>query len=428
MTAKYAELSRAENDDADDSGSSLIQDESISNNTLDIENGSLDATTAPSMQAQAPKVIDANISVVIRTLYRVFLSLGHELRLAKMLACANIILSIALLAEPILFGKIVNAIATINKTEKQDIYDTLYPLLLSWSGFSILGTFVTIIVGLKADQMAHRQRHVITKQFFHRALQSTVLPRPDDDSGKMNKVMTEGRDAMFWNWLTILRHELSALFFLIILLPMGFFINFAMSWTLIILCTIYGLSAFYVIKKAHNLQDSATTLYHKESTLCSDVLSNLSLIQAYDHINTEVENLGKLSKDILKYQLPILNYWVFVSMINQCSTSIAMVIIVIQGVILYLHDQVTVGDIVTFIYFANSVISKLRVILDGINRISQDMPKFKSFFDVFDKEPAVIDLPNGRGLDIGNRTFLLYDVTNYLYDVTNYLYNITDNL
>ncbi len=296
----------------------------------------------------------------MKFLYRSFALLGKELCLAKTIGFASVFLSVALLAEPVLFGKVINALTAIPVADRHNALAEIYTLLIAWSCFGLVGVVVSILIGLKADQMAHRQRHVVAKDFYERCLKSTPLSVQGQDSGKLYTIMNEGIDALFWNWLNILRTDLPAAVFLAFLVPLGFAINLEMACTLLVLCFVFMGSTWYVVSKASGLQNAVNQHYQRQSSLCSDVLSNLTLIQAFDGIQSEVARMEENARVILANQYPVLDYWVIVVFVNQCATSISILIIVVQGTRLYAQGRVSVGDIVTFMTFANMVITRLQ--------------------------------------------------------------------
>ena len=362
---KYVELPLSKTSTKNDDNSDNLEESFavlIDNADDQEENGSSEHIETNNT---AEVISKTNLSSYFSIYYRVYTILGTEKCLAKSLAFANVVLSIALMAEPVLFGKVINAITSISNEEKDKALYKIYPLLLSWTCFGLLGVFMSILVGLKADQMAHRHRHVVAKDFYERAIRSTPLSIQGQDSGSLYKIMDEAMNSFFWNWLNILRQELSSFLLLVILLPVGLAINIEMGLTLLLLCFVFFCTSWYVLNNACKLQKAVTEHYKKQSSLCSDVLANLPLIQAYDNINNEVDKMHDNSQLILQYQLPVLNYWVVVVMINQCATSITVLLIIVQGTLLYAKNQISVGDIVTFIAFANMIIAKLRQIVDA---------------------------------------------------------------
>ena len=65
------------------------------------------------------------------TYYRAYMLLGDELWIAVVLAIMNIFLSIAQLAEPVLFGQVINQLTQLNNSEGR-MWMQLFPLLIAW--------------------------------------------------------------------------------------------------------------------------------------------------------------------------------------------------------------------------------------------------------------------------------------------------------
>ena len=208
---------------------------------------------------------------------RAFRMLGEEKLKAKMLVFANILLSVVLLALPILFGKIIDRLGHI--AAERDTADTssdngnwfysLLPLIITWSGFGIFGVVSGMLIGYKADQLAHRKRHDILLAFYDHALRSMPLTSTHDsvqDSGKIRKIMDEGINALFWTWLNLLRSDLVSLFLFLFLLPVAFCINIYMSISLLILCSAFTTAVLYVHQNAYGLQKQAEKYYKYEGS------------------------------------------------------------------------------------------------------------------------------------------------------------------
>ena len=332
------------------------------------------------------------------TYYRAYLLLDDELWIAIVLAIANIFLSIAQLAEPVLFGQVINQLTQLNTNEGQ-MWQRLFPLLIAWSSFSLFGAVASIFIGLFADQLAHRHRHLVYQSSYLHALKKTSSASKDTDAGKIKKVMDEGRDALFWNWLSVLRSELVALLALVILIPLSFFLNPYMAISIVVLCLVFAATTNYVSSQASGLQRSINNHYQEEGALITDVLTNLALIQSYDIVDEEVQRLRVTGDKILAAQYPVLKYWAGVVSINQCATSLSILCVVLQGAVLYSHNLITVGEIVTFIQFVSMVVTRLGQVVQSVQRLTRDVSKLKSFFAILDCEPAITESPHS--LDVG---------------------------
>jgi ATP-binding cassette, subfamily B, beta-glucan exporter len=388
MTTKYSKLDQSQSKSQElleklNGNDENDGDDSV---TLEIHSSDVSTTFTPS---------STPLSLYLKIYYRVYITLGPERRLANFLALSNVVISIALLAEPVLFGRVINTIATSPTNEIGHILTKIYPLLISWTCFSLVGSGLTIMVGLKADQMAHRHKHVIIKEFYKRAIESTPLSMQGEDSGRLHKVMSDGDASLFWTWLAILRSEMPAFLNSIILVPLSIIINWQLGFILVLLSIVFTTTTFYVVTRASFLQKAVNKCYEKQSKLCCDVFANLPLIQSFDAVQQEVSKMAINSANILSNQIPVLNYWVVVVSINQCATSITVLMIIIQGTRLYSKGLITVGEIVTFISFSNIVISNMRKVVDAIVRLAEHFPRLQAFFEIYDKENAIPDSIDG---------------------------------
>jgi ATP-binding cassette subfamily B protein len=124
----------------------------------------------------------------------------------------NILLGIAMLAEPILFGKVIDRIsdAAMNgKTNRRlSILDDLLPLLIAWASFSVFCIVVGSAISLHADCLAHNNQWLVAKRFYKHALltgvvnilsKSPSLDQNGSSSGGLKTIMSEGVGALFWN-------------------------------------------------------------------------------------------------------------------------------------------------------------------------------------------------------------------------------------
>ena len=348
------------------------------------------------------------------TYYRAYMLLDDEIWIAVVLAIANIFLSIAQLAEPVLFGQVINQLTQLNNSENH-MWAQLFPLLIAWSSFSLFGAVASIFIGLFADQLAHRHRHLVYQSSYLHALVKTPLASKDTDAGKIKKIMDEGRDALFWNWLSVLRSELVALLALVILIPLSFFLNPYMAISIVVLCLVFAATTNYVSSQAAGLQRSINNHYQEEGALITDVLSNLALIQSYDIVQEEVQRLRVTGDKILAAQYPVLKFWAGVVSINQCATSLSILCVVLQGAILYSHNLITVGEIVTFIQFVSMVVTRLGQVVQSVQRLTRDVSKLKSFFAILDSEPAITESSGPIDVDRLKGTVQFHNVS-FTYD------------
>src|SRR5436190_23817438 len=110
---------------------------------------------------------------LLRLYARVLSLLGSRARLAWTLAIANLALAAAQFAEPILFGRVVDA---LNPPTGQEAtaWSNLVTLLLAWVAFGLFNILCTTLVSLFADRLSHSQRHVVLTHYYEHILQLTL--------------------------------------------------------------------------------------------------------------------------------------------------------------------------------------------------------------------------------------------------------------
>src|SRR5260370_38640805 len=96
--------------------------------------------------------------------------LGPETRLGVFLAIANFALAGAGFAEPVLFGRIIDALAGSQASTSPVAQSALFVLIAAWVGFGLFTIVCGVAVALHADRLAHRPRATLLPRFFRDAL------------------------------------------------------------------------------------------------------------------------------------------------------------------------------------------------------------------------------------------------------------------
>src|SRR5581483_2767818 len=101
------------------------------------------------------------------TLYiRVLAILGAEARLGWILAFASVALAAAQFIEPILFGRIVDALASAQTAGGTVAWFVVLPLVGAWVGFGLFIIVASTLTALHADRLAHRHSQVVRTGYF----------------------------------------------------------------------------------------------------------------------------------------------------------------------------------------------------------------------------------------------------------------------
>ena len=161
---------------------------------------------------------------LVRLYLRVLKLLGSETRLGWFLAFANVALAAAQFAEPVLFGRIIDALAGVQNKTGVTTWDNLLPLLLAWAAFGIFTIACGVVVALYADRLAHRRRHVVLTDYFEHVLQLPLVLsrrrafRPADEGACSPAPTRSGASGS-----SFFREHFAAFVSLLILLPLSLY-------------------------------------------------------------------------------------------------------------------------------------------------------------------------------------------------------------
>ena len=134
---------------------------------------------------------------------RLMRALGPERRLAVGLALANLLLAAAQFGEPILFGRVIDALVRPRDAAHPLTFGLLMPVVLAWVGFGLVSLAGGVAVSYNADLLSHRARLSALSRYFSHVLSLPLAFHLGTHSGRVMKVMSSGSDAMWMLWLGI---------------------------------------------------------------------------------------------------------------------------------------------------------------------------------------------------------------------------------
>ena len=320
--------------------------------------------------------------------------LGPDRRLGWVLAFANVALACALFAEPILFGRVIDALSLAPRSAASATWLMVWPLLLAWIGFGLFTIACSTAVALFSDRLAHRRRHAVLSSYVEHVLHLPLAQQSKTHSGRLMKIMLQGTDALWWLWLSFFRDHLAAIVSLIILVPVALYLNWRLACVLIVLCLMFGFLTHFILRKTQTLQHQIEGHHSDMAELTADTLSNIALVQSFARIQIEMQSLQQISQRVLGAQFPVLSWWALVTVLTRSATTISILCIIVLGAWLYTHSLITIGEIVTFVAFAGIIIARLDQVVAFVNKLAGDAPRLREFFEVLDTAPDIKDCPD----------------------------------
>jgi glucan exporter ATP-binding protein len=350
---------------------------------------------------------------LFRLYLRVLQQLGPERRLGAFLALANTALAVAAFAEPVLFGRIVDALYASDRAPEDQ---RKLPWLLSgWAAFGLFTIVSGAYTALHADRLSHRRKQAVIADYLEHTLRLPQSFFIATHSGRVLKVMIDGSQAMWSLWLSLFRTHFAAIVTVFVLLPLSLFINFRMGLLLATLVVLFGALSVLVIRKTDKLQWDVEQLNTSLSERVADAVTNVSVVQSFTRIETEVRALRAMIGRVLDAQIPVLSWWAMVSMATRTSSALTMLGIFFLGVTLRRHGEITVGQIITFTSFSTILIARLEQVVNFLNLALSQAPKIRQFFEVTDTTPTVRDCSGAKDAGRAHGTVRFEDVT-FSYD------------
>src|SRR5437660_3802631 len=288
----------------------------------------------------------------IRLYGRVLGLLGSEARLGWFLAGANVALAAAQFGEPVLFGRIIDALVGAQAKGVEPSVPALVPLLVAWAGFGLFTIACSVTVALHADRLSHRRRQAVLSDYFEHILQLPLSYHGGVHSGRLMKVMLTGTDALWALWLSFFREHLAAFVSLLVMLPLSLVLNWRLALLLIGLCVVFASLTALVIRRTEVMQRAVERHYTDLFERATDAISNIALVQGFTRVEAEVSGLRSMTGQLLAAQLPVLSWWAITSVITRASTTLTMLAIILVGIWLHVLGLATIGEIVMFMSLA----------------------------------------------------------------------------
>ncbi len=311
----------------------------------------------------------------VRVYFRVLALLAAEVRPASTLALANIALAIAQFVEPVLLGRIIDALSGALPVGAWPAALTLAPLIGAWVGFGLFIIVAAALVAWFSDRLAHRRRNIVLADYFEHVLQLPLAYHAAAHSGRQMKVMLVGTDTLWWLWVSFFREHFAAFVFICVLLPATLYLNWRLAMPLIALCVAFTALTLLVMHKVDAMQRAVERHYSDLAETAADALGNVALVQSYARVELEVSALKGLVNSLLRAQMPVWSWWAVAAVLTRAATTLTLLVILIVGTYLKLIGLASVGQIVSFMSIAALLITRLEQVVGFANRLFMDAPK-----------------------------------------------------
>jgi ATP-binding cassette subfamily B protein len=322
---------------------------------------------------------------------KAFALLFAERALAISLILSGLLIAGLQVLEPVLFGWAIDA---MTKNEPS------LPLILMWAAAGFGAFLFGLGVSLQADRLCHRRRLAAMAAFLEHVLLLPLSFHSEARSGALMRIMTVGCDAMFLTWLSILREHFTGAVALIVIVPIALWLNWKLALLLIVLMVIYVAVNAIVVRRTSGGQARVEQYHSDISGRVGDLFGNVSVLQSFLAVPAELAEIRRSLSLLLETQYPVLNWWAVLSVLTRAASSLSIVAIFAFGAYLRETDGTSVGEIVSFVGFANMLIGRLDQITNFVMSLFYRGPQLVQFFEVMDAEKGPPEKPGAPVLNV----------------------------
>ncbi len=353
---------------------------------------------------------------LLQIYWRALKYLGANRFKVAVVVIANVVLAAVTIIEPILFGRIVDAISSNSPVT---------PILLMWAGFGLFNTVAYVLVAREADRLAHGRRATLLTEAFGRIISMPLAWHHKRGTSNALHTLLRAAETLFGLWLEFMRTHLATAVAVALLIPTAVSMDWRLSLVLFALSIIYWFIGRMVMKRTKEGQASVESHYHNVFSHVSDSISNVSVVHSYNRIEQETRALRDYTKNLLAAQYPVLDWWALAGALNRTASTVSMGIILVIGTALVQKGELKIGDVIAFIGFANLLIGRLDQLRQFATQIFEARAKLDDFFVLEDsveerEEPAgLAELGSVRGkVEFRNINFAFGGTAQGVHDVS----------
>ncbi|RUM96137.1 glucan ABC transporter ATP-binding protein/ permease [Pseudaminobacter arsenicus] len=327
---------------------------------------------------------------LLEVYFRALRYLAAQKQRVFFICAANIVLAIVTIAEPILFGRVIDSIS-----DKREVL----PTLALWASLGVFNIVAYVLVARGADRLAHALRASVLCQSFEQVITMPLSWHHERGTSNALHTMLRAVETLFSLWLEFMRQHLTTAVALILLVPTAISLDLRMSAVLLALGALYLLIGRVVMHKTKDGQARVEKHYHDVFSHVTDSVNNVAVLQSYNRIGEETRKLQAHVRDLIQAQYPVLDWWALASALHRLASTISMMVVLMIGAWLVSRGELRIGDIVAFTGFASLLISRLDQISNFANQIFDARAKLEAFYELEDSVADRNEAPDLRELE-----------------------------
>lgn len=305
----------------------------------------------------------------------------------------TILVSIALVLEPVVYGRIVDIVINVlqvndTSTLMQDI--TL--LLMAWIGIFLFNTIFSILARYLSWNGTNLASSNFAKTSTSKMLLWSQQRFANIQAGKLIRTFDESWNALHKIPGNITNHIAPTLFSFISVIVIGLYINWQLTLASLVMLPVAIFMGMYSWKKASPKQRKVFEGWSDLSKHIGETVNNVTTIQNYAQEDQRERGLSKKMDVVIKDQLSINIFWAIFHSIGGSLDLIGRVIVFLVGVYLVANGTITLGILITFLGLISFLLSPIQyIIADALPDLSQSWSALQSMSELQEQENDVVE-------------------------------------
>ncbi len=307
-----------------------------------------------------------------------------------------VVAAVAQVAEPVIFGRIVDAIFI----GADGLVDRVLPIVGLW----VLAFVTSITVMQFAQWLSWRIGHTVNGAFFSIMMQKVMFWDPDrfgrESSGAIAKRIDQAWDRSYdVASRIVIDIAPQAIGFSVVLIT-GFFINWKMLIASLVMIPVVAFVTLKVYTRTNERQDKLGASWEDLSSELHEMLNNILPIKIFSGESRALRGMQRRAENVARRQIDIDKVWGALGAGNGLLRLCARLIVVSVGVFMISRGEITVGVLTAFLGMLNQLLSPFDYILaDVLRRVRRTQSAFARLAKDWKDENRIVEIPRPRRLD-----------------------------
>jgi ABC-type multidrug transport system fused ATPase/permease subunit len=310
-----------------------------------------------------------------------------------------VVSALALAAEPIIYGRIVDAVIEIAQRDTTEIFYLLLPLVGLWAAAALLGSLAKEV----SQTMSWKGAHTVLKDFTRRSFEKILSWDPERFSrislGSLAKRFDRAWDASWTFSARTLTDIVPTGITFVIFLVVGLVLDWRMGLISLIGVPILSGVTYAAYRYADSNQDKLNEAWDEVARKLGEATQGILPIKAFVGEKAILQEHIKHMEVVTARQEALNWVWTALELANGVIRLVARMAVVVAGLWFIQEGTLSVGTLVTFLGMVSYILAPFDfLMIDIMRRITEIRSTFARVSEEWLLENKIVDAPNAKGL------------------------------